>query len=69
MNECILEKPLAGKRGPLFCGYPSQTQPSGHPKAIPSLPRFIYAKDLESKHCLALTAAAKGRAETPADTA
>lgn len=30
---------------------------------------FLYAKDLESKHCLALTTADKGRAETPTDTA
>lgn len=68
-SVCILEKPLAWGKGPLPCGYPSQILISGHPEVIPSSPHAIYLKYLESKYCLALTTADKGKAEAATDTA
>lgn len=69
MSVCILEKPLAQRKGPVPCGYPSQILMSGHPEITSFSPHALYLKYLESKYCLVLATADKGKAEAATDTA
>lgn len=64
MNECVLEKPLAGRQGPIFCGYPSQIQTSGHPQVIPSASLHV-CKGLGKQELLSINNSRQGKSWDP----